>query len=276
MTAHLASPPLEDLHALDPAPPTTLTASQAARRDALFLRVTSAEVTKRSHAKSRRIVLGGLGLSALTVGAFVIGLVVTTGAVTPQPAVSNFALPARGELASWTSTPTPTPPSPALADACTQASATHPATSKDIRVFTSEVRGAFTAQMMQVGDETGYCISTPSAGASWILIPADNIVDASPVTAAQVSEAWVQDASLPDDLGNAVLVGGSAGEDVIGVRVHRKDGTFVIATVNNGHWSAWWPSGESPEGDVRSESGVFGDELDFTTTDGATHVMTTW
>ena len=72
------------------------------------------------------------------------------------------------------------------------------------------------------------------------------------------------------------LVGGSAGEDVTGVRVHRKDGTFVTATVDNGHWSAWWPSGESPEGDVRSEAGVFGDELEFMTTDGTTHVMTTW
>ncbi|RFA21236.1 hypothetical protein [Subtercola boreus] len=260
----------ERLRSLDPSPEPTLSQGDRRHLDETLLRITTATVeapTRRP--RRRRLAVGAFGV--LSVAAVAATLVVSINSPSQAP-VSNFALSAKGALASYTTTPVPVPPSAADRNACGTASSEHGNTSTEA-VLTSEQRGDFRAMMFADGDtHTAFCIV---AGDSALWISNAEYLSTAPPEDLQLEPAPSADEittdlgrmdSPSDEFGIITSMSGRAGDDVTSVTLALHDGRVVDASVNNGSWSAWWPSTIDAAVDAD-----FPDRTTYTTVDGVEH-----
>ncbi|WP_147305341.1 hypothetical protein [Subtercola boreus] len=259
-----------ELKTLDPAPEAALSADDERLSEQLLLLVMVLDDALPRQHRRRRLVLGTTGiLSAAAVAAV---LMLSLGAPAPAP-VSNFALSATGALGSYTSTPVAVPPSTADRNACGTASSEHGNTSEEA-VLTSEQRGAFRAMLFaDGGGQTAFCVIAED-DALWIsnaeylsTAPAEDLhLEPAPVADQITTDLGRMDSPSPE-FGIITSMSGRAGNDVESVKLTLGDGRMVDATVNNGHWAAWWPTtldGVSSQPD-------FPTTTTFTTGDGAAH-----
>ena len=125
------------------------------------------------------------------------------------------------------------------------------------------------------------------AGPKGLLVTCEQDLEGSGEPSGGTSEAYLTRAPLPDQIlsdggsgfseddGEPIfrVVSGLVGADVTGVIVHTAEQGDVIATVENGYFTAWWPGPPEPEDHVGG-----GLPMDFTftaqLTDGTTKDFT--
>ncbi|GAB3605165.1 hypothetical protein GCM10027413_05740 [Conyzicola nivalis] len=167
------------------------------------------------------------------------------------------------QLASWTSAPTAVTPGSAMA---TQAQAwcetnlgTANGTGGTPTITNLDARGAVASLIYQRQGLVYYCLSAGDGAGVWEVV---GKTPTEPLAPSQV----VLDSAGSHGSGSAALTyaEGFAGADVTAITLNEAGMEPVVATVDGGRWTAWWPSG-----DGLGRGGPTGD-ITVTTTDGST------
>ncbi|OII31755.1 hypothetical protein BIU98_08390 [Curtobacterium sp. MMLR14_010] len=224
-------------------------------------------------ARTRTVVWASLGAAAL-LGAAAFGAVTVlpafghgghadagsgSGSGSGSAAAAQPAI-AAADLASWTNQAHSIGTTSSLATAaqqhCTDALGTDVGSGTDSHL---DARGEVASLVYRHGTDAYYCLSTADHLGMWDLIddsvPAGNTVPA--------------DGILVDTAGShggtGSLVGyavGFAGPDVTAVSITPVGGAATTATLEDGTWTAWWPTDAADDSDAT---------VTITTRDGATH-----
>ena len=173
------------------------------------------------------------------------GAVGTTGAVV---AAISLSAGASSAFAGWTATPTV--PSPQQLSAAAQDCQQHsPIAGLPLKL--TDTRGPFTFSVYADSTTSAVCISGPSftsVSGSVSSAPANVPDGAVQLSSSHQTNRDGQAYSFAD---------GHTGADVSAVALTLDDGTNVKATVDNGWFVAWWPSGhEVKSAEVTTPSGV--------------------
>lgn len=118
-----------------------------------------------------------------------------------------------------------------------------------LHLVLAEQRGDFTYVLLadDSGSTTMECLTSEETGMSSGQGVGAVSGSSEPVTLAP--DAVSMDGILGSTTaGSYTSVSGRIGSDVTGVVAHTADGRDVTATISEGYWAAWWPSGQ--EGDV--------------------------
>jgi hypothetical protein len=235
------------LRDLDPAPTTVLTQAERERADATFARILATprhdRVPEGSDRPRRRRLLVRVGLVGIA------------GA-----AVSALLLGGAPAFASWTPTPSPLTAA-ASTEAATTCRAALEVPDQGERVVIAERRGGWTYVLIAGPQAQGACLMPDDLVGQER--PADqkhkgffgtydrNPADAPAVTRDRIVETDSMQGSVPhpgrlpftSDDGWFNWTQGYVGSDVTGVTVRPPVGPDVEASVANGRFAAWWPSG---------------------------------
>lgn len=222
------------------------------RRDAMLERVLAAPAAAPERAgavaaKRRpfvRFALGGVA-AVLLAPAVVIGA--TQFAQHPQP-VTNSAGPGaftKIQLASWVTTPTPRSAaslSSAVQRWCTSATDAQAGAGASVGFSNADQRGRIASAIITRGSYRDLCVAGDGGAGTWEIIDGPGIV----LPAVGARAVALQSAGSQGDGGASIdTVWGQAGSDVTKMVLHVEgDPRPITATVGDGIWSAWWPSGE--------------------------------
>ena len=236
------------LRTLDAAPPTALDENARARADAAMRRITTRARTPRDGAvrdpllpRPRRT---GLRVAVVGLAAGIAALGVSTPSLLGGGGTAYAA--------SWT--PVPTAASRADVSAAQEACAGS-ATSllgdegASLRPRLAERRGDLVLLAMDDGSAEPAvltCIVGLPAGGDAELIASGGGGGVVRPAADAVSDAGIYEQSTPGD--ELSVIDGLAGEHVAAVTVHAPGGRVVQATVQDGHYAAWWPGPAMREG----------------------------
>ncbi|MCU1480769.1 MAG: hypothetical protein JWQ19_1555 [Subtercola sp.] len=265
MTAPLAAPLLDDLRQLDPAPPVDLTPAQVGRRDALLVRVTSAEhplapVPNRS--RRRRMAVGLTAAAALAIAAIIVSAV---PGLTHAP-VSSYALPAHGSLASWTPQTTAATYTPDDVNSCVSQLGFSGSDQVPV-VLTSDKRGDFTSLFVEQGANDGNCVLAGGA--------VENLTNFEGLVSHPLDDPNAAVISVMQGGSWMFVVSGHAGVNVTSLSVKDPDtGENVAASIARGVWSAWWPvapDSKAWQSDSQNEDYVDAISITYSTSDGQSH-----
>lgn len=170
------------------------------------------------------------------------------GAAGTAGAVVSLVGGASNAFAGWT--PTPTPPSPTqLASAGASCRSQSPIAGLPLQL--TDTRGPFTFEVYADQRASAVCISGPkmisvsgSSSSADVQVPADQLLLSSSHMTNRDGQAY----SFAD---------GRAGAGVTAATLVLDDGTQVKATVGNGWYVAWWPSGhEVARAELTTASGA--------------------
>jgi hypothetical protein len=266
---------LEDLTKLDAAPKRELAPHEIARRDQLLRQIVDSQKpalatatwTPGLRTRSHRKWIFGV-TAALAMGAAAAGLVVAThpGDFLPRP---GGAAAAAGpltavELASWTSTPKPLAISSAQGQQaekwCLDSMTGGPGAESAATATNVDIRGNVASMIINRGGYAVLCVTGPGGG-FWELdgTPSDPATDLAS-DAIDIESAG----SHGDGATGLTYVEGHVGSDVKAISISDAGKKFT-ATVEDGRWTAWWPTAD-PHGTVTGTATI-------TTTDGATHTV---
>jgi hypothetical protein len=262
MTQHI----FDQLRSLDSAPASSITADDAERREALLAQIlASSTATPARRRAAYTWVAAGVG--AMLVGAAAFGAVVVAphlfGGTLPA-AISASGQLTTAQLASWTSVPTSVAPgSPIATDAqswCETNLGTANGEGGTPAISNLDSRGAVTSLVYQRQGMVYYCLSAGDGAGLW------EVVGDAPT--GQLAPAdIVLDSAGSHGSGSTALTyaEGFAGADVTAVTLSEEGVEPIVATVDGGRWTAWWPT----PADATSVGGPAG-EVAITTTDGST------
>ena len=244
-TVDLTAAALRDL---DPARTSVLTAEELERADATFARILATPSQEEASAASDRPRRRRLLVS--------LGLVGAAGAAVPA-----FLLSSGSAFASWTPKPTPLTAA-AASEAASTCRAALAEPDRGEGVVVAERRGGWTYVLLAGPDTEAFC-----------LMPDDLVGRQEPVdhreegffggydtdsvepprmARDQIDETESMTGSVPTagfwpfrrDEGWFGTVQGYVGSDVTGVTVHPPVGADVEASVGQGRFAAWWPTGK--------------------------------
>lgn len=226
------------LRTLDAAPPSSRDEGSRARADALLQRILSAGGSPPGGAgrdpllprprTGRRLVPVGLAAGVAAVGI----------------AASQFLGGATAYAASWTPTPSRVSQADAAAarQVCTgPANSAATAATKHMRPRLAERRGDLVLVAMDDGAarlSMLTCLVVLPPGGDAELIAAGGGGGERP-TVDDISALGTYENHAPGD--ELAIIDGLVGEDVVAVTVHAPGGRAVEATVEGGHYAAWWP-----------------------------------
>jgi hypothetical protein len=260
---------LETLAELDSAPRIPLAPHELARRDQLLREVLDStpgahDEPRKARASARRV--WGIALtSALAAAAVIAGVVVAapqfTHVVVPQSAGPLSAV----SLASWTSRPKAlvlsSPVGSAAKQWCLDSTSSGPAPSSQAAITNADLRGSVASMIVNRGGYAMLCIVGTDKDGFWE-------VDGSPSDAPSGLAADAIDiessGSHGDGASGLTYVEGRVGDSVKSITVVDAGKTFA-ATVEDGRWTAWWPTAD-PHGTVTGT-------VTITTVDSATHTV---
>jgi hypothetical protein len=224
--------------AVNPVPHAGLSAAEEIDRDALRRRLAfseRAEPGRRRPVERRRILVAAIGVGCLAL-ACVAAVVVESRSATTVVALGSGPISA-GALESWTGVPSPLEPGSPVAHSCTATLGAIPdIPDSPVSVLTSDLRGDVGSVILAQGDYTAWCVGTDRVP-MYMLLEAPGFISA-PVAPDGIDLGASGGRIPPDGYGFA---SGHAGPEVESVTLH-EDGVDVIATVDNGWWTAWWPS----------------------------------
>jgi hypothetical protein len=237
---------LDLLRAHDAEPRTPLTAAEASRRDALLGEIwTSEEETAPRFFRPRDWAVAGAATVLLAAAAAAAVIVVVPGLI---PGISSAGLN-RAVLATWTGIPERILPASALGATATQWCETH---LDDVGATASshlDARGDTASLIYREGDSVYYCLSAGDGTGFW------EAADAAPVGPLAADGVQIDSAGSHGSGDTAVTYAiGFAGEDVESVVLHEEGVEAIVTTLEDGFWTAWWPStddlGGGPAGTV--------------------------
>ncbi|MBU4213167.1 MAG: hypothetical protein KJ792_00760 [Actinobacteria bacterium] len=118
----------------------------------------------------------------------------------------------------------------------------------DQQVVLAEQRGSFTHLVTTNGQWVLDCLDAPELGDAVGVVGTTNLA-AHPTAPAADSVDRLQGGGVGVPGGeSAVVAGGRAGSQVVGVQLRTPEGSTVTASVADGYWTAWWPSTEAVDG----------------------------
>jgi hypothetical protein len=268
------------LSRLDAAPAVPLSALERERRDQLLLRILKTEPGIAQAAprpvvrKRRRARMGwaSFGIATALVGAAAFGAVVALPHLENRLGGSIDAA-ASGpltttQLASWTGTPRALTAGSALAkqadDWCTTNLGQANGGGGAPTITNVDARGQVASMLYGRAGLLYYCVSGGDGTGLWEVV--DQQVPAGSSVAAD--GILVDTAGSHGDGAAGLSYGvGFAGSDVAKVVLHEPGLPAISATLQNGHWTAWWPTpGDSAHG---GPSGT----ITITTRDGASRTV---
>ena len=265
---------LDQLKNHDAAPQQPLTPTERDRSEAL-LRSVLADATQTSstsststasgsrRAKPQRAKAVGWAVAAAGVAA---ALIVGGAVVAPHLAnrlgtsTADAGPLTTVELAGWTSTPTQNV-SAAAKDWCLGKMTSGPGAGASATITNQDQRGEVASMIVNRAGYAMLCIVGPDSTGFWELDGTPT--DPTPTVAADA--ITIESAgSHGDGASGFTYVEGYVGSDVTALTVHDAGRTFT-ATVENGRWTAWWPT-PNPHGAVTGT-------VTITTKAGATHTV---
>jgi hypothetical protein len=107
---------------------------------------------------------------------------------------------------------------------------------KQLTIVNSDLRGKVASVIVAQGGYTGWCVGTDGAPMFMLL----EFPDGATFPAADGTIRLGPSGGRLSPAGYG-FAAGTVGEGVTGVTVH-EDGVDTVATVENGWWTAWWPS----------------------------------
>lgn len=222
---------------MNPAPRQELTPLEQQRRDDLLngIRLDTG-VPKRTASSSfrstlmRRVMFSGAG--ALVAGAAVVAV---TGGLDITGDHGTFS---STQLASWT--PQADPLNPATPEGKAAEAFCRGATGAGDRgrISHTDLRGDVASMIVTTSGDASYCLASGDTGLAMVVGP-----PAKPA-ADDINLTTLGAHGSGDRLVNYAL--GAVGDDVTGVTLHEA-GSDIVASVEGGRWSAWWPKG-NPDG----------------------------
>ena len=229
---------LDRIAALNPAPRSGLSATEQHDRDALWSRLVfpgNHEPARRHPFKRRRLIVAAAGVGCLALIG-VATVVVDARSSSKVVALGAGTIPASA-LESWTSVPSPLEPDSPVADNCAATLSAIPGIpDTPVTVLNSDLRGAVGSVILAQDEYTAWCVGTDSVP-MYMLLEMPGFTPAT-VEADAIDLGPSGGRIPPDGYGFAA---GHAGPEVASVTL-REEGMEVTATVENGWWTAWWPS----------------------------------
>jgi hypothetical protein len=185
-----------------------------------------------------------------------IGAVATGAAVGTAAVVISLGAGASNAFAGWT--PAPTPPAPGQLTAAREACARSQSPVAGLPLAIADTRGPFTLAIYADSTSTAMCINGPSfmavsesGGNAPVTVPAGHVQLASVHRSDRGNQAY----------GWAI---GRTGDGVSGVTLVLDDRTKVQATVANGWFVGWWPSGQKlASAELTTPAGVITQAFDL-------------
>jgi hypothetical protein len=267
---------LETLVELDPAPRIPLAPYEVTRRDQLLREVLASDPEIRGSAvasdRAKRT-SSGRGWR-IAVPSLLAAAVVVAGVAVAAPHFANRFAPAAPQaagplssisLASWTNDPKAlvlsSPVGEAAKQWCVSSSAGGPAPTSTSTITNADLRGSVASMIVNRGGYAILCIVGSDDEGFWE-------VDGSPSDAPSglaVDAIDIESAgSHGDGPTGLTYVEGRVGSSVRGITVTDAGKTFA-ATVEDGRWTAWWPTAD-PHGTVTGT-------ITITAADGGTHTV---
>lgn len=232
---------MAELAALDPAARDELTEQERHTRDQLLQQILESS----PHTSTVTTIVRSRDRGRYLVAAALLGLVMVGGLVAslarPAPSSEPIALGdgalSADALASWTGEPEALDQDAPVAKNCQATLSAHPALDDaSSTVLSSDLRGEVGSIIVQRGEYVAWCVGT-DAIPMYVLIDGPDFAPEEPV-ADGVTLGPSGGRIPPDGYGFAA---GRVGADVRDVTL-QEDGLEITATVENGWWSAWWPS----------------------------------
>jgi hypothetical protein len=259
---------LEHLAELDAAPATELTAHERERSDAL-LRTVLASAPEPTVAPRRRGARGWIigTAAALGVGVAAIAVIV----VAPHLPIAQLGAPqaattlTTAELASWTSDPTPLATSAGLGaterSRCLSSMSGGPGAASAGTITNADQRGDVASMIVNRGGYSILCITGSDGTGLWEVVGDPTVTQPQPAADGITLDSAGSHGQYASGF---TYVEGLVGPKVTAISVHDAGKTFA-ATVENGRWTAWWPT-PNPHGTVTGS-------ITITTTGGATRTV---
>ncbi|WP_181069203.1 MULTISPECIES: hypothetical protein [unclassified Rathayibacter] len=231
---------LDLLRAHDAEPRTPLSAAEAARRDALLGEIlVSEDASAPRFFRPRDWAVAGAATVLLAAAAAAAVIVVVPGLI---PGTGSVGLN-RAVLASWTAIPERLLPSSELGQSATQWCATNLQSPNGeagpAEVSHLDARGDAASMIYRFDDSLYYCLSAGNGAGMW------EVADAAPVGPLAADAVQLSSAGTFGE-GDAALIYavGFAGADVESVVLNEAGVEPVVATLEGGSWTAWWPSSD--------------------------------
>jgi len=229
---------LDQLATRNPAPRRALSSEEARTRDSIYARmsVTQKEKPARRGATGRRrilITVAGLGLAAVIA---TVAVVVDTRSTPTVVALGSGSIPAAA-LETWTSVPSQLEPRSAVAENCAATLNAIPGIpDTPVVVLNSDLRGQVGSVILAQDQYTAWCVGTDGEP-MYLLLEGPGFVPAT--VSADAIDLGPSGGRIPPH--GYSFAAGHAGPDVARVTLN-EDGIEVAANVENGWWTAWWPS----------------------------------
>jgi hypothetical protein len=224
---------------LNPAPSIALTAREKTVRDEQLTRLIFQEPPQQRAQRPRewnRYLVAGAGVAFVAL----VGVVALGATVGIAPTAVTALGP--GELSqqavsSWTAVGGPLGLGHPVADNCAATVDAEPSNSgKQLTIVNSDLRGKVASVIVAQGGYTGWCVGTDGAPMFMLL----EFPDGATFPAADGTIRLGPSGGRLSPAGYG-FAAGTVGKGVTGVTVH-EDGVDTVATVENGWWTAWWPS----------------------------------
>ncbi|MCJ1699982.1 hypothetical protein MT356_09635 [Rathayibacter festucae] len=254
---------LDLLRSADAEPRTALSTAEVSRREALLVGILADEEAPAPRCFRRKDwAVAGAATLLLAAAAAAAVIIVAPGLI---PGAGSTGLNG-GVLASWTGVPERIlPDSPLGSGASRWCESSLDGVNSEagpIALSHLDARGEAASMLFRQGESVYYCLSAGSGGGFWEMAEA---TPAEPLSGDAVQVA----SSGSHGSGDAAVAYafGFAGADVASVVLHEDGVAPIVATLEDGFWTAWWPVaddlGAGPSG-----------TLTVTTGDGASREIT--
>jgi hypothetical protein len=232
---------LDRLAEVNPAPRRELSGLERAQKAALRQRLVvdhGGAIPVRSDNFRRRWVTGAFaGLLALgAVFAFVF-IHPTTPTTTQALGVGSLTA---ADLAGWVSSPHQLSGSSRAEQACAGQLSVEPLSSGPVSVSNADIRGIVTSAIVSQGRYSAWCVAGSDPEPLFLLLNSPQYVQPTPAA----DSIFIGPSGTHLAPGGYSFAEGTVGASVKSVTLH-ENGLSIVATVENGQWTAWWPSNDS-------------------------------